>query len=858
MAWAAMAILTGCANIPQEAYKNPKLSAEERATDLCARLTIEQKARLMMDSSPAIDSLGIPKFEWWNEALHGVARNGTATVFPITMGMASSFDDALLHQVFTAVSDEGRAKNTEAKRNGEMRRYRGLSFWTPNVNIFRDPRWGRGQETYGEDPYLTTRMGLAVVRGLQGYSFEGKRPDSKYAKAFACAKHYTVHSGPEWNRHVFNLEQVADRDLWETYMPAFKALVKEGEVKEVMCAYQRLENEPCCGNTKYLQQILRDDWGFQGLVTSDCGAISDFWKPGLHEVSATPQDAAARAVYSGTDLECGGDYYNLPQAIAEGKLTEQQMDVSLKRLLQARFELGDFDADEEVEWTKIPMSVVASKEHKELALKMARESIVLLQNKDNILPLSSSAKIAVVGPNANDSVMLWGNYNGYPTHTVTILDGIQQYAPQAKYIKGCGLTRATVTNSMFNNIYTPTGKQGLQATYWNNENREGESAAQPVIKQPLQLNTGGNTAFAAGVNIEHFSALYEGIYHAQEDGEIMLNVLNNSHAILVFDGDTLMDVTHEHGIRPSTFAKQVKKGKEYPFSLAYRQSTGFASLTFDIITNRTATPAQVVEEVGDAEVVIFVGGISPRLEGEEMRVNEEGFRGGDRTSIELPRVQREMIAALKQSGKKLVYVNCSGSAIALAPEAENADAIIQAWYGGEKGGEALADVIFGAYNPSGKLPITFYRNDSQLPDYEDYSMKGRTYRYLNDTPLFAFGHGLSYTTFELDVPTWDAKKETLTVNVANSGNRDGAQTVMVFVKDPEDTAGPIKTLRHFARVELKVGEKKEVEFKLDENTFALWNTDTNTMHVKDQTYTVMVGTASDDPKMQVIKVERGK
>ena len=855
---ATIIVLVGCTTAPQEAYKNPKLSAAERAADLCSRLTIEQKASLMMDRSPAIDSLDIPQFEWWNEALHGVARNGTATVFPITMAMASSFDDLLLHKVYTAVSDEGRAKNTEAKRNGDMRRYRGLSFWTPNINIFRDPRWGRGQETYGEDPYLTTRMGLAVVRGLQGYSYDGERPNTKYSKAFACAKHFAVHSGPEWNRHQFNLEDLPERDLWETYLPAFKALVQEGDVKEVMCAYQRFDGEPCCGNTRLLQQILRDDWGFQGLVTSDCGAISDFWKPGYHGYSPTREDAAARGVYSGTDLECGGDYSSLPQAVAEGKLTEEQMDVSLNRLLQARFELGDFDTDDDVEWTKIPMSVVASKEHHELALQMARESIVLLQNKGNILPLDKSAKIAVVGPNANDSVMLWGNYNGVPTHTVTILEGIRHYAPQATFSKGCGLTRPTVANSMFDHLYTPSGQRGLQATYWNNEEQEGEAAAQPVIGEPMHLNTGGNTAFAPGVNIEHFSALYEGVYRSEEDGEIMLNILNNNYSLLIFDGDTLLDKTNEHGVRPSTFTKKVKKGKEYPLSLTYVQATGFASLTFDIITNRTLTTAGVLQEVGDAETVVFVGGISPRLEGEEMKVNEEGFKGGDRTSIELPHVQRELIASLKKAGKKVVYVNCSGSAIALAPEAENADAIVQAWYGGEKGGEALADVLFGAYNPSGKLPVTFYRSTDQLPDYEDYNMKGRTYRYFEGEPLFPFGYGLSYTSFELGNPTWDAKKGTLSVSVTNTGHLDGTQTVMVFLKDPDDADGPIKSLRDFARVQLKPGEKKDMVFSLDDKAFALWNSNTNTMHAQDKTYTMMVGTSSADPDMKVIDVKHGK
>ena len=370
-------------------YQNPQLSAEERAEDLLGRLTLEEKTKLMMDVSPAIPRLGIPEFHWWNEALHGVGRNGIATVFPITMGMAATFNDYLVYQAFTAVSDEARAKNTEARKKNEIRRYRGLSFWTPNINIFRDPRWGRGQETYGEDPYLTSRMGLAVVNGLQGQDFsQSSRSTQKYKKLFACAKHFAVHSGPEWNRHEFNIEQLPERDLWETYLPAFKTLVKEGDVKEIMCAYQAIDGEPCCGNTRYLQRILREEWGFQGIVTSDCGAIDDFYKPGRHHFVDTKEDAASRAVIAGTDVECGGVYQSLPEAVRTGKISEQQLNTSLRRLLIGRFELGDFDPDEMVEWTKIPISVVACKEHKEIALDAARQSIVLLKN-NGILPLKN-------------------------------------------------------------------------------------------------------------------------------------------------------------------------------------------------------------------------------------------------------------------------------------------------------------------------------------------------------------------------------------------------------------------------------------------------------------------------------------
>ena len=446
-------------------YQDARLSAAQRADDLLSRLTLDEKVSLMMDTSPAITRLGIPQFQWWNEALHGVGRNGFATVFPITMGMAASWDDALLHQVFTAVSDEARVKAQQAKRAGDIQRYQSLSFWTPNINIFRDPRWGRGQETYGEDPYLTAQMGLAVVRGLQGVGYHGEDLGvSKYRKLLACAKHFAVHSGPEWNRHEFDVENLPERDLWETYLPAFKALVQEGKVAEIMCAYQRIDGKPCCSQTRYEQQILRDEWGFDGLITSDCGAIRDFL-PRWHNTAKDPAEASAQAVLAGTDVECGSEYKNLPEAVRRGDIRETDLDKSLRRLLIARFELGDFDADEQNPWTKIPDSVVASEAHKQLALDMARKSIVLLQNRNGVLPLAKGTPVVVMGANAVDSVMQWGNYSGYPTRTVTALEGIQTLSPQSRFVSGCGLTRNEVFESRFANITSPRGDKGILATY---------------------------------------------------------------------------------------------------------------------------------------------------------------------------------------------------------------------------------------------------------------------------------------------------------------------------------------------------------------------------------------------------------
>ncbi|MCH5312500.1 MAG: glycoside hydrolase family 3 C-terminal domain-containing protein [Prevotella sp.] len=830
-------------------YQNPELSFEQRADDLLKRLTLDEKVKLMMDSSPAIERLGIPQFQWWNEALHGLGRNGFATVYPITMGMAASWNDALLEKVFTAVSDEARAKNTIAKRSGKINRYQSLSFWTPNINIFRDPRWGRGQETYGEDPYLTSKMGLAVVRGLQG-------PETtKYRKLYACAKHFAVHSGPEWNRHEFNINTLAPRDLWETYMPAFKALVQQGNVREVMCAYQRLDDEPCCGNNRLLNQILRDEWGFKHLVVSDCGAVSDFWVEGRHGVSRDAADASAKAVLSGTDVECGSNYKDLPTAIKRGEIKEEDIDRSVRRLLIGRFELGDFDPDELVEWTKIPESVVASKEHKQMALDMARQGTVLLQNKNNVLPLKKSDKIVVMGPNANDSVMMWGNYNGFPTHTVTILQGIEDKAGKAiKYVEGCGLTRGEVKQSRYSLIATPDGKKGMRATYWNNTKMEGEPVATQVLSDPISLSNGGATVFAPGVNLTDFSALYEGVFIPQEDETLTIYAGADDRMAVIINGDTITEsVKGGHSMRYKNVNHKFKAGQKYEIEIHYVQEDNMATLNFDLYRQFTPTQEQLLAEISDAETVVFVGGISPKLEGEEMKVSDPGFKGGDRTNFDLPEVQRNMLKMLHDAGKKIVFVHCSGSAMALERESEYCDAILQAWYGGELGGEAIGEILYGDVNPSGKLPITFYKKSTDLPDFLDYSMKGRTYRYFQGEALYPFGHGLSYTTFQIGKPKYSNNK--VFVPVTNSGNMDGDEVVQVYIKRIADSDGPIKTLKAYKRVTLKAGEKQTVEIDFPRESFEGWDEQTNTMRVVPGKYLLMVGNSSDAKVLQTITVK---
>ena len=850
-------------------YQNPKLPATQRADDLLSRLTLEEKVSLMMNGSAAVERLGIPPFEWWAEALHGVGRNGFATVFPITTGMAASWNDALVYQCFAAVGDEGRAKANEARRKGVIGRYQGLSFWTPNINIFRDPRWGRGQETYGEDPWLTARMGIAVVRGLQGMHYDGTpmAGGNGYLKLLACAKHYAVHSGPEWNRHVFNVEGLPERDLWETYLPAFQALVQEGDVREVMCAYQRIDGDPCCGNTRYEQHILRDIWGFDGIITSDCGAINDFYVKGHHEVSADAAAASAKGVLSGTDVECGSSYRALPEAVRRGDIKEEDLDRSLRRLLVERMRVGDLDPDELVPWTKIGTEVVASQEHKQLALDIARQSIVLLKN-NGILPLSplpssnTHHSYLVMGPNANDSTMLWGNYTGYPTQTTTILEGIRRKVEgeglkveggELKYVRGCGLTRNEVHESRFNELRTPDGQPGMKATYWNNTEWKGEPAATAMMTEPINQSNGGATVFAPGVNLKNFSARYEGTFTPTKD-EVLTMREGSDDKIRIYVNDELVieQWNSRHRIDYREHEMAFQRGKTYKIRIDYVQIEDMAAMQFDLFKRTVPSREELLAEVGDAETIIFVGGISPQLEGEEMKVDEPGFRGGDRTSIELPEAQRTLLRMLHEAGKKIVFINCSGGAMALVPELETCDAIIQAWYGGERAGEAVADVLFGDYNPSGKLPLTFYRSTDDLPDFLDYTMKNRTYRYFKGKPLFAFGYGLSYTTFEMGKPSFADNK--IRVAVKNTGTRDGDEVVQVYLNRPDDREGPSKTLRAYQRVTVKAGETRYVEMDFPRERFECWDATTNTMRVIPGSYELMVGTSSNDSDLQRLKV----
>ena len=837
-------------------YQNPSLPVDQRVEDLLGRLTLEEKTQLMMNGSPAIERLGIKSFDWWSEALHGIGRNGYATVFPQCIGMACSFDNALLSRIYTAVSDEGRAKNTIARREGKNGKYRGLSFWTPNINIFRDPRWGRGQETYGEDPFMNAQMGLAVVKGLQGVTQLSK--EHPYFKLHACAKHFAVHSGPEKTRHHFNIEDLPARDLWETYLPAFKTLVQEGNVQQVMCAYQRFEGDPCCGSNRLLHQILRDEWGFKGLVVSDCGAISDFWRKHHHEVSKDAAASTAKAILSGTDVECGSTYKSLPEAVRRGDISEEQVNVSVRRMLKGRFELGDFDPDELVEWTKIPASVVASKEHKELALQMAREQMVLLKN-NGVLPLHAATelqhagRLMVMGPNAADSTMLWGIYYGQPTHSVTPLEGIESKIGKVKYTKACEITYLTETQSLFDRITDSNGQPGMKAEYWNNVKMEGDPVATANYTTPIQLDNGGNTAFAAGVELTNFTTRMRGSFVADRTETLDINFVNDDGMRVIVNGDTLHNRWRSDWPIARTNKLKVEQGKRYDVEINYMQLDGDATLNFDIVRNKALTTDDIVQRAKDAETIIFVGGISPNLEREEAKVTNPGFDNGDRTSIELPQCQRDILRALHNAGKKVVLVNCSGSAVALTPEQdETCDAILQAWYPGEQGGHAIADVLFGDYNPSGKLAVTFYKDDSQLPAFDDYRMEGRTYRYFRGEPLYPFGYGLSYTTFDISKPSYKNNKVRATVK--NTGAVDGTEVIQVYVRNLADPNGPLKTLRGYERVTLKAGESKTVEIDFPRERFEGWDAATNTIRVVPGKYELMVGSSSADNDLKRVSV----
>lgn len=843
-----------------EPYRNPSLSADERAADLLSRMTLDEKISQLNNNSPAVGRLGIQSYNWWNESLHGVGRAGVATVFPQAIGMAATFDPEALYVSFDMISTEQRAKYNEGVVNKMSNYYRGLTVWTPNVNIFRDPRWGRGQETYGEDPYLASVMGVAVVKGLQGPD------DAKYHKLHACAKHFAVHSGPEWNRHSFNAADIDKRDLWETYLPAFKSLVIDGKVKEVMCAYNRFEGEPCCSNKQLLKKILRSDWGFDDIVVSDCGAISDFFKPYPQGHGTHPDNisAAADAILSGNDLECVGmSFWKIKEGIERGIIKESDIDKSVFRLLRARFQLGNLYDNELTPYWSYGTDSICTPEHHCQALDMARKSIVLMSNKNSALPLKNNIrKIAVVGPNADDSVMMWGNYNGIPAHTVTILQGIRDEFPQTDvvYVKGCDHVDNMVMFSDYN-LVTCNGVQGMKGTYYNNRDLEGDPIAEVQYANPLNFTTKGATVFAPNVPLKDFSARYEGTFAPVKSGEVYFYIKADDGYRLKIDGKEVKVDWRDGGKAEANYKLNAEAGKSYDIVLEFYQAAGTGALKFDIGVRREVNYSSVAASVADADAIVYVGGLSPTLEGEEMGVKFDGFKNGDRTKIELPAVQENMLKALKQTGKPLIFVICAGSSLALPWEAQECDAIVNAFYPGESGGTAVAETLSGKNNPAGRLPMTYYASTDELPDFENYSMIGRTYRYYTGKAVFPFGHGLSYSSFSYGEGVLSAVKikkgsdVRLEIPVTNVSDCDGEEVVQVYIRNLQDPAGPIKSLRAFKRKKICKGATEHFSFTLPPEAFEFFNTKKEAMDIRKGKYEILYGGSSDDKNLKMLALE---
>ena len=795
-------------------YKDPSLPIEKRVDDLVSRMTLEEKISQMMNAATPIERLGIPAYDWWNEGLHGVARAGYATVFPQAIGLAATWDEELVHNVADVTSTEARAKHHEFARLGDFGRYKGLTFWSPNINIFRDPRWGRGQETFGEDPYLTSRLGVAFVKGLQGN-------DPRYLKVAATPKHYAVHSGPEPERHSFDAKAF-ERDLRETYLPAFRATITEGRAASIMCAYNRTNGEPCCASNRLLADILRKEWSFSGYVVSDCGAIYDIHKG--HRFTDSEAKASAMSVKAGTDLTCGTEYKSLIEAVKKGLISEAEIDTALKRLMAARFRLGMFDPPEMVAYARIPFSENDTPAHRALSLKAAQKSIVLLKNENNTLPLKKDIKtIAVIGPNANAPEVLLGNYNGQPSKSVTPLEGIRgKVSPATKvvYALGATLTGEAVAPVSASTL-TTDGQAGFKGEYFNNKELQG----QPVlIRTDEQVNFDWSRGRPAPqVSEDGFSVRWTGKFTPTESGRYKLGAIFDDGVRVYLDGKLLVDDWKNDSVRTIMKEVNLEAGRAYDMRIEYYDNIRDAIVKFVWSLPRFAE-RMIDEAVGAARIsdaVVVVLGIAPALEGEEMKVDVAGFRGGDRTDLSLPKAQEDLLKAVAATGKPIVVVLLNGSALAVNWADENVPAIIDAWYPGQEGGTALADVLFGDYNPAGRLPVTFYKSVAQLPPFEDYKMEGRTYRYFRGEPLYPFGFGLSYTKFKYENLKMSVDKVKagesvrVSVNVQNTGDRAGDEVVQLYVTDVAASVPvPIRTLAGIKRISLKPGERQNISFTL--------------------------------------------
>ena len=846
-----------CHSTKVAVHKDVNKSFEERAKYIVSQMTLEEKVSQMSYTSPAIDRLGIPEMNWWNEALHGVARAGTATVFPQGIGMSAMWDRNQMFRNANAISDEARAKHQEFVSRNKRGIYQGLTFWTPNINIFRDPRWGRGMETYGEDPYLTGELGVQFVKGLQG-------DDPKYLKLVATAKHFVVHSGPEGERHSFNVNPTSF-DMLNTYSPQFEKVIKEGHVYSVMCAYNSFEGLPCCGN-KQLSDLLREKWGFKGYVVSDCWAVKDFYDKGAHEVVSTREEAAAMAVKAGTDLNCGDSYPALVKAVAQNLISEAELAVSLERLVVARMRLGLFAPKAAVKFENIPFSVVDSETHRLLALESARKSMVLLKNENNTLPLSKNLKkVAVIGPNANDIDVLLGNYNGYPSNGITPFMGIKNKLPNAdvKFAQGCSVAQglpnleAVPASVLFTDQSLKAN--GLQAEYFSNTNFEG-TPVHTRIDQNIDF-TWKVTAPFTDMAYDKYSVRWTGYMSVPESGQYALGGEAFSGMKLYLDGKLITEREDVHEPKKIYKFLTLEAKKVYQIKLEYKQdNTERAIMRFLWDTPSNSLEAEAIALAKESDVVVLCMGLSPMLEGEEMKVKVDGFSGGDRLDIKLPSSQTNLMKKIKELGKPMVLVMLNGSAVAIKWENDNIPAILEAWYPGQAGGTAIADILFGDYNPSGRLPLTFYKDINDIPAFNDYSMKGKTYRYFQGKPLYDFGFGLSYTTFEytnLTVPVENptTKNIDFTVDVTNTGAVAGDEVVEVYFTNPQgDQLNTIRTLINFDRVALKAGETKKVSFSIQPKQLAQLNAN-NSFQLSAGTVNLSVGGMQASPeRLQAKKV----
>ena len=856
---AFVAATSGCSPDSQYEFpfQDPSYSFEERADDLLDRMTLQEKIDQLNYESKAIERLGIPEYNWWNECLHGVARSGIATVFPQAIGLAATWDKDLMNSVAVSISDEGRAKYHDFISKNKRGIYQGITYWTPNINIFRDPRWGRGMETYGECPHLTGEMAVQFINGIQG-------DDARYYKAIATSKHFAVHNGPESSRHSFNAK-VSEHDLRNTYLPAFEKTVKVSNVASVMCAYNRYDDEPCCGSSFLLNQILREEWGFDGYVVSDCWALNDFYKDGYHEVVETPEEAAALAFSNGTDVNCGNVSPYLAKAIKENMIDEEQVDVAVRRLLMARLKLGQFDPDEQVPYANIPYAVVDSKENQALALEAARKSMVLLKNKNNLLPLSKDMKkVAVIGPNANDIDVLLANYNGIPSNPITPLEGIRQKLPDADVLYSLGCEHAeklpTLEPIPASVLYTgPDLKtQGLKADYFDNTNWEGNPKHSRVDSEVDYF--WWDKAPFEDLDGDNFSIRWTGYLVVEEDGEYALGGDGFYHYELFLDDESIAKNSNIHHANKRYKYVELEAGRPYKIKLEYYDSHGDANVSLLWSTPRKNHEEEALKIAQEADVVLLFMGLSPRLEGEEMPVQVDGFAGGDRVRIDLPDFQQDFIKKIYNVGKPTVLVMLNGSAVSINWENENIPAILESWYPGQAAGTAIADILFGDYNPAGRLPLTFYKDVNDIPELENYNMDGFTYRYFRGKPWYPFGYGLSYTSFRYSTPKLStselARKNgefQVIVEVKNTGKRAGEEVVQLYIADKSSAnPRPLKDLRGFERIHLNTGESKTVTFKLTSEDLAYWDPQANAYLPTVGAYEIMVGSSSDDSDLKKV------